>query len=431
MGVAYGGQTAWRFEAYVEQLAQVLDHAARRVPLRGYLTGLTLPGGRKSVEPMAALLVPARIRQTQQSLHHLVASSPWNDGAVLKAVRQYVLPALERQGPIRAWLIDDTGIHKKGRYSVGVAHQYCGRLGKRDNCQVAVTLAVASEQASLPIAYRLYLPEEWAVDRVRRRKAGVPEEIGFATKTEIALEQLAQAVEQADVPAGVVLADADYGNDSGFRQRLETLGLEYIVGVQSATTIWHAGDGLRVPGHIGAAAGWPNCSDASRPISVRQLAQGLKPAAYRTIASRQGSARRLHGRFAAVRVCSAHRDYWRAKPHEERWLLLEWPCGAPAPSKYWLSNLSASTPLRELVYLAKLRWRIERDSEELQQEFGLSHFEGRSWRGFHHHATLCIAAYGFLVAERCAFSLDDPRRYVFRASAGFRPRGASAAGATP
>jgi SRSO17 transposase len=424
---AFIGRAAERFEAYVERLAQALGHADRRAPLRGYLTGLTLPGERKSVEPMAAQLNPARVRQTHQSLHHLVAAAPWDAAAALKAVRAYVLPAIERQGPIRAWIIDDTGIPKKGRHSVGVAHQYCGQLGKQDNCQVAVTLAVASERASLPIAYRLYLPREWAADRARRRKAGVPEEIAFATKPDLALEQLARAVEEGDVPVGVVLADAGYGNDSGFRQGLDALGLEYVVGVQSATSVWPAGDGPRAPRPYRGRGRPPRLvrrDETHRPISARQLAQGLKPASYHTVAWRQGSVGRLHGRFAAVRVRPAQRDYWRARPHEECWLLIEWPRGGAEPSKYWLSNLPASTPLHELVYLAKLRWRIERDFEELKQEFGLNHFEGRSWRGFHHHATLCVAAYGFLVAERRAFSPGAP-------PAGFRPRGAPAQSAAP
>jgi SRSO17 transposase len=237
---AFLGAAGQRFRAYVEGVAQSLGHADRREPLRGYLTGLVLPGARKSVEPMAALLAPERVRQTPQSLHHLVADAPWDEGPALKAVREYARAAIERRGPIEAWIVDDTGIPKKGRRSVGVARQYCGQLGKQDNCQVAVTLSVANQQASLPIAYRLYLPEAWATGRARRRKAGVPAASGFLTKPEIALEQIIEAVEQG-MPGKVVLADAGYGNDSKFRHGLEALGLAYVVGVQSTTSVWREG----------------------------------------------------------------------------------------------------------------------------------------------------------------------------------------------
>lgn len=421
------GAAAKRFRAYGERLAETLGHADRRKPLRGYLTGLVLPGARKSVEPMAALLAPARVRQTHQSLHHLVADAPWDDGAVLKTVREYVLAAIEGREPIEAWIVDDTGIPKKGRHSVGVARQYCGQLGKQDNCQVAVTLSVANEQASLPIAYRLYLPEAWADDRARRRKAGVPEEIDFLTKPEIALEQITEAVEQG-VPPGVVLADAGYGNDSKFRQGLETLGLQYVLGVQGTTSVWPEGNVPLAPPRYRGLGRPPKLlrrDPAHKPLAARELAHRVPPTAYRTVVWRQGTSGVLRSRFAALRVRPAHRDYWRTVPHCEQWLVIEWPKGSAEPTKYWLSNLPALIPLKELVRLAKLRWRIERDFLELKQELGLGHFEGRSWRGFHHHATLCIAAYGFLVAERCAFSPGGrPRRRRLSAPAHFRPRGA-------
>lgn len=431
---AFVGTAAQRFRLYVERLGHSLGHADRREPLRGYLTGLVLPGARKSVEPMAALLAPERVRQTHQSLHHLVADAPWEDEAVLKAVREYALAAMEARGPIQAWIVDDTGMPKKGQHSVGVARQYCGQLGKQDNCQVAVTLAVATEGASLPIAYQLYLPEQWASDRRRRRKAGVPEEVGFLPKPEIALAQITAAVEQG-VPGGVVLADAAYGNDSKFRQGLEALGLQYVLGVQSTTTVWPEGQGPLAPHSSGGRGRPPKLLRrdlAHRPLAVRELALQLPPTAYRTVRWREGSAGMLRSRFAALRVRSAHRDYWRARPHGEQWLLIEWPKASAEPIKYWLSNLPATTALRELVRIAKLRWRIEHDFLELKQELGLNHFEGRSWRGFHHHATLCIAAYGFLVAERCAFSPAGRRcRNHISTPPHFRPRGAPDTAAAP
>jgi SRSO17 transposase len=337
------------------------------------------------------------------------------------------LAAIAQRGPIEAWIVDDTGIPKKGRHSVGVARQYCGQLGKRDNCQVAVTLSVASDAASLPIAYRLYLPEPWASDWKRRRQAGVPEEVRFLTKPELALEQITAAVEQG-VAMGVVLADAAYGNDSQFRKGLAALGLKYVLGVQSTTTVWPEGTRPLAPPPYRGCGRPPKLlrRDAShQPLAVRELALRLAPAAWRTVSWREGTAGLMRSRFAALRVRAAHRDYWRSVPHGEQWLLIEWPKDSAEPTKYWLANLAADTPLKQLVRTAKLRWRIERDFQELKQELGLNHFEGRSWRGFHHHATLCIAAYGFLVAERCAFSpAGSLRRQSLGMPRHFRPRGA-------
>jgi SRSO17 transposase len=316
-----------------------------------------------------------------------------------------------------------------------VARQYCGQLGKRDNCQVAVTLSVANDAASLPIAYQLYLPEQWASDWQRRRKAGVPEEIRFLTKPEIALEQITAAVEQG-MPVGVVLADAAYGNNSKFRQGLEALGLRYVLGVQSTTSVWPEGNMPLAPPRYRGRGRPPKllrCDAAHQPLAVRELALRLAPTAWRTVSWREGSAGMMRSRFAALRVRAAHRDYGRARPHDEQWLLIEWPKDSAEPTKYWLANLAAATPLKQLVRTAKLRWRIERDFQELKQELGLNHFEGRCWRGFHHHATLCIAAYGFLVGERCAFS---PAGHLCRQSLSpppphFRPRGASDKTAAP
>src|SRR3954463_6579905 len=229
-----------RFGNYVERLGDVLGHADRRAPLRAYCTGLLLPGERKSVEPMAARLDPARVGAAHQSLHHFVAKAAWDDTALLRAVRDHALPAMLERGPVRAWLVDDTGLPKKGRLSVGVARQYCGELGKRDNRQVAVTLSVATEHASLPIAYRLYLPEGWAGDPARRAVAGVPEEVAFRTKPEIALDQIRRALADG-VPAGVVVTDAGYGNDTGFRDGVTAQGLPYVAGIQGSTGFFDTG----------------------------------------------------------------------------------------------------------------------------------------------------------------------------------------------
>src|SRR4249920_3469799 len=235
-----------RFSVYVEGLVEVIGHADRAVPLRDYCLGLLMPGERKSVEPMAALTAPARVAAQHQSLLHFVGNAPWSDERVLARVRDLVLPTIERRGPIEAWIIDDTGFPKKGRHSVGVARQYCGQLGKQDNCQVAVTLSIANHSASLPIAYRLYLPLEWTADAARRARAGVPEATSFASKPEIALEQI-RAARAAGVPPGIVLADAAYGGDQKFRTGVSALGLPYAVGIQSTPSVWPPGKGPLPP----------------------------------------------------------------------------------------------------------------------------------------------------------------------------------------
>ncbi|MGQ9823096.1 MAG: IS701 family transposase [Thermogutta sp.] len=217
-------------------MAQAAGHVGRHTPLRQSCTGLLLPGQRNSVEPIAACLSPDNVRRTHPSLHHLVADAPWSDEALLARVRTQVLPAMQKQGPVVAWIVDDTGFTKKGRHSVGVTRQDRGQLDKQENCLVAVSLSVATASASLPIAYRLYLPECWAKDPQRRRQAGVADEIAFRTKPQIALEQIRQAVEE-DVPRGVVPADAGYGTDGQFRAALTELDLQYVVGVRSSMTV--------------------------------------------------------------------------------------------------------------------------------------------------------------------------------------------------
>jgi SRSO17 transposase len=413
----------------MEGLVAAAGHEDRHAPLQNYCKGLLLPGKRKSIEPMAARLDPARVQPMRQSLHHLVAKSPWSDEVLLGEVRNQVLAAMQKPGPVVAWIVDDTGFPKKGQHSVGVARQYCGQVGKQENCRVAVSLSVATWSSSLPVAYRLYLPKEWAADDQRREKAEVPTEIEFQTKPEIALGQIRQAVEQ-NVPGGVVLADAAYGTNTEFREGLTKLELQYVVGVQSSMTVWGP-DKQPLPAKPRGTMGRPprllQRSTDHQPVSVKQLAMSLPSSAYREMTWREGTQRKLRSRFAAARVRPAHRDYWRAEPHAEEWLLIEWPKGEAEPTKYWISTLPLKSRRKDLVKMAKHRWIIERDYQELKQELGLGHFEGRNWRGFHHHATLCIAAYGFLVAERNRFSPSARAGRLGFVAPGplrdFRPRG--------
>ena len=329
---------------------------------------------------------------------------------MLAKVRELVVPAIERHGPIEAWIIDDTSFPKCGSKSVGVQHQYCGQLGKQANCQVAVTLSIANHHASLPIAYRLYLPEEWAKDAARRKKARVPNTITFKTKPEIALEQIRKAY-AAGVPRGAVLIDASYGSNSALRTGISALGLKYAAAIVPTVKVRKVSD----RGALQAR------------LSTKQLALSLPKHAWRTITWREGTNDKLRSRFARVRVRTA--PIRGAAKRGEETLLIEWPVGEPEPTKYWLATVDKNMSFRALVDLAKMRWRVERDYLELKQEVGLGHYEGRGWPGFHHHGTLCIAVYGFLISEReiippsgphCAGKLKKPA-----IPDSYRPRGAA------
>ena len=420
-----------RFAAYVEALGTVLGHADRQQPMHDYCLGLLMPIERKSVEPMAAVAAPAQVAAKHQSLLHFVGNAPWSDAAMLAKVGELVLPAITRRGPIEAWIIDDTGFPKKGRHSVGVTRQYCGQLGKQDNCQVAVSLSLANHDASLPVAYRLYLPEDWAADLERRHKAKVPQTIAFHTKPQIALAQI-KAARAAGLPEGVVLMDAGYGNDTELRTQLTALGLRYVAGIGPKTSVWPPGTGP-LPAPPGKGLGRPPTllrrDEQHQPIAVKALALSLPREAWQTITWREGTADWLSSRFARQRVRPAHRDTKLSEPRAEEWLLIEWPENETEPTKYWLATLPEEISFEGLVDLVKLRWRIERDYQELKQELGLGDYEGRGWRGFHHHATLCIAAYGFLIAERGALPPSGPGSSTpLSRSAipeGYRPRGAA------
>ena len=422
-----------RFDRYMSHLSDGLGHVDRHAGLKGYCTGLMLPLARKSVEPMAARVDPLHASARHQSLHHFVAKAEWSDREMLRRVCQWVVPQMDfRSGGW--WIIDDTGFPKKGKHSVGVARQYCGMLGKQDNCQVAVSVSLACDQGSIPVAWQLYLPEEWAADPKRRNQAGVPEEVRFATKTQIALAQL-RALLAEGAPHHCVLADAGYGVDTAFRQALSDMGLEYAVGVTSAVVVWPPGVEPLPPKHYsgkGRPPVMPQRTAQRQPMSVKALALSLAPQSFHTISWREGTNDLLSGRFAALRVRHAGGNAGKARLRPLQWLLIEWPAEQQEPVKYILSTLPEDTPLNELVGAAYQRWRIERDYQDLKQDFGLGHYEGRGWRGFHHHATLSIAAYGFLIAERLI--ADQPvggkknfdERKVPALPANYIPRGSPA-----
>lgn len=419
-----------RLDEYLARLGKMIGHQDRKGPLRAYIMGLMLQGERKSVEPMAAKIDPHHVSSRHQSMHHFVASAPWDDEEVLRTARDYLLPQMERHAPVGAWIVDDTGMPKKGRHSVGVARQYCGAVGKPENCQVVVTISLANAVMSVPAAYRIYLPESWAKDKKRREQAGVPKEVTSRTKWEIALEQI-DGLLADDLPRAPVLADSWYGTVTEFRDGLRARGLRYAVGINPDTSMWPPGMDPLPPkpqGGRGPRARRYQRSPDHQPMSARVLAGILPASAWRIVRWREGTKGTMSSRFAFVRVRAAHRDYKKAKLREREWLLVEWPENEKEPTKYTLSTAPENVPLEDLVRLVKLRWRIERDYEEMKQELGLDHFEGRGWRGFHHHGALCIAAYAFLAAERARLSPPEPLAFLRAATLpeGFRPRGAPA-----
>ena len=298
--------TSKRFEEYVSLMAQSLGHADRVEPFRGYCTGLMLPVKRKSVEPMAAHLSPDRVRSEHQRLHHFVADAPWSDQAVLDTVRGYVLERVSRRaGSPEALIIDDTGVPKKGKHSVGVARQYCGQLGKQDNCQVAVSVSLANERFSLPVRYQLYLPQSWADDADRRKAAKVPEALEFVTKPMLALQLLENLAEVESLPE-LVIADAGYGAGTEFREQLTAMGFTYVVGVTGAVSLQ---------------------MQAQAPLQAKELAMQLPSRRFRTVTWREGTNAALSSRFAAIRVHCTSRAAQPADTLEEQC------CSSSGPGK--------------------------------------------------------------------------------------------------
>jgi len=416
MGLDSGMGITDRFATYVGELTKAVGHADRVGPVRDYCAGLLATEGRRNAEMMAVVTKPAHVSAQHQKLLHVVANSTWSDEPMLAKVRELVVPKMTRRGPIEAWIIDDTSFPKQGRHSVGVHHQYCGQLGKQANCQVTVTLSIANHHASLPIAYRLYLPRAWIDDPPRREQAHVPAAIRFKTKPQIALEQLRAAL-LAGVAPGVVLMDAGYGNNSIMRRAITALGLSYVAAIMSTVKVR------------------PVCEDDPKPprVSVEALALSLPKRSWRTVTWREGTNKKLRSRFARVRVRAAP-IRGEARFAEET-LLIEWPKGEAKPTKYWLATVDPDMSLRRLVDIAKLRWRIEHDYRDLKQEIGLGHYEGRGWPGFHHHGTLSIAAYGFMISERERIPPSGPhsaaRIEKSPVPSGYRPRGATDPAAAP
>jgi SRSO17 transposase len=389
--------------AYIESFTQGMGRPERRRAMGWYMTGLLLDGERKSTLPMAARLVDdeAEVVAMRQRLHECVSISDWSDDEMRARLARKVdteLPGIE------VLVVDDTGFAKKGQLSVGVQRQYSGTLGRRDNCQVATSLHLAGESGSGCIAFRLYLPESWAENSAARKLTGIPKDVTFLRKWEISLMQIDDALRWG-VRKHVVLGDAGYGDCNEFREGLTKRGLAYVLGVNGAHLVWPPGSHphrpVRKPGQ-GGRAPTRYVDDNFKPIAIADFVRDIPRTSYKRVNWREGSRGRQTSRFLAFRVRAAADHHDAAAPSDEQWLLCNWLEGEKAP-KFYLSTLPASTPLKELARFAKLRWRVERDYQELKQEIGLDHYEGRGWRGFHHHATLCAVAHAFLALRRALF----------------------------
>lgn len=381
-------------EEFATYLTEGLGRQERRAALMQYVRGLLLEGERKAIAPMAARMAEEGDAEgLRQRLQQAVVVAKWDSSVIFERLAHKLrsgLPGLE------AFVIDDTGFPKQGEHSIGVTRQYSGTLGRIDRCQVAPSLHVSSERHSACVGMRLYLPESWACDDKRRAKAGVPGEITFQRKWQIALGLLDQAREWG-MPDYVVLADSAYGEVGEFRDELQARELSYVVGIPATLSVWPPGAKPKVPAYKGRGRPPSRARAAVSPLSVAELAEQAR---FRKVSWRMGSKGIQSARFAALRVRTAHGWTKSEPPGDEQWLLIEQTTSDKRPYKFYLSNLPAETSAKKLVRFAKMRWRVERDYRELKEELGLDHFEGRTWNGFHHHVALCCAAHAFLAIRK-------------------------------
>ena len=386
---------------FAAEMYRPLVRCDQRAKGEQYVRGLLLEGRRTSIQPMAARLPDG----DEEGLQHFITDSPWDDVPVRRRLAVRMSAEIEPEG----WIVDHTGLPKDGRFSPGVAHQYCGALGKTANCQVLVSVNAASDRASCPLDWRLFVPESWDQDEERRRRARIPEEVRHVPKWQLALQIIDQLLTWG-LPRRVVQADGGYGDITAFRTGLEERELEYVVQVKGVTSAQPADATPVTPAYAGMGRP-PVARYPEKPASLKQLALSAGREQVRTIGWREGDRGPLAGQFIALRVRPANdaqRDHDGVLP--ERWLLAEWPEGKDEPVKYWLSNLPADTPIVTLVQLAKLRWRVEHDYRELKQCLGLDHYEGRTYSGLHHHLTCVTVAHAFLTCARLARGDPDAAR---------------------
>lgn len=388
---------------YVDRIVSGFGPPARERSLGNYISGLLLDGERKSVEPIAERLV-CKVEEREamrQRLQQAVVVAAWSERELfsrLTMIADGELPGVE------AFVVDDTGFPKKGKYSPAVQRQYSGTLGRTDNCQVAVSVHLASESQSACVGMELFLPESWSSDRERCRKAGIPEDVIHRTKWQMAIEIIDRCL-SAGARRHVVLADAGYGDAGEFRKALTERGLRYLVAVSGVQLVWPPGSQPEIPKRKASGRPKSRAQDVDHPpVAITELAKTLP---YRTVLWKEGSRGKQRGRFAAIRIRSAERRTKGQPPGEEQWLLCEWPEEEANPTKFYLSTIAVTASLKTLVRMAKMRWRVERDYQELKGEIGLDHFEGRTWRGFHHHVALAAAAHLFLSLQRALFPPEE------------------------
>lgn len=379
-----------------ETIGQHLRRPEQRAAFATYAIGLFGDGERKSAEPIAARASadPTRCRAMHEHLLRFVSLSPWSDQFVRLEAARYVIAAMSERESVNTWIIDDTGFPKQGRHSVGVQRQYTGSTGKISNCQIGVSLVVATRAAQVPIDFELYLPKSWIENSGRRARTRIPDTATFKTKPELALDLIVRALDER-IPGEIVLADSAYGGNSDFRNTVRTFGLDYGVAVQASTKVWVLDSQNRRRG------------DA---CSVQELGIKLGSKAFRKVTWREGSAGELASRFCFCRVKVAHDDGSEAADREPVWLLIEWPESEEKPTKFVLTTLPRRMSKKQIVRIIKERWRTEQAYQELKGELGLDHFEGRSFPGWHHHVSVALCCYAFIVAERVRHFPPSARR---------------------
>lgn len=376
-----GTRAPERLDRFLDEVGIILNNKRRRASFAVYAAGLLGDASRKSAEPIAAQVCgdATQANAMHYRLLHFLSESAWDDSAVREVAVRYALEAMLEERSVKTWLVDDTGFLKKGTKSPGVQRQYTGSAGKTANSQIGVSLALATDRAHLPIDFELYLPESWTNDRARCDEAHIPPDVEFRPKWQLALDMVDRAL-KAELPTGTVVADSDYGNKGGFRDALEERGLHYVVGVHSTMTVRP----------VEVVAGEQRVGERR---TLETLAFELGDDEFRHMTWRDGSRGELRDRFAVVPV----QDHTGA----ERRLLVAWPEHELKPTNYALTNLPKATSKREIIRTFKERWRIERCFQDLKGDLGLDHFEGRTFRGWHHHVSVVLCCYAFVVAEQC------------------------------
>jgi SRSO17 transposase len=379
----------WRqSQQYLSQflipLVEVLGRSERRVAAARYVEGLLLPGQRKSIAPMSE-----RLGVDAQSLQQFVSDSPWAEQEVWSAIRREVIPSL---GAIECWVVDETGWIKQGNHSVGVSHQYCGAVGKQANCQMSVEVVVSDGLVAAPVGGRLYLPQKWTEDPKRCAAAGVPPEVSFATKPEIGVALLEEALRDGVCPAPV-LADSVYGDNSEFRSELRRLKLEFFLQVTGSS---HKAWTRPVETKLKFKRRYVS-ELAPAPKTLAEIAAGLAQADWQACSWKAADGQTRRTRLAWLKVYLAHGLRESGGDLEEVWLVVDWPKGETEPYHYYLAEFKERPTKARCLCLSRSRWHIEQYFQRAKDDLGLDHFEGRSWRGFHHHLALSAVAYLFIL----------------------------------